>query len=388
MAYIVFGLAPPGLFLMRELVKTGDKVYAVGESGDIGFHSKYGVKLLADSFEDLQNVVHRIVEECKPTEDIKAFIASSRYLDLILREWPELFTKLDVVGPDLPLMTTLNRKSEAARLFASFGVRCPKFYFFHEHKSIEEFPIILKWNSNLYHASQDGAGTIGKTTIIDTKEELTQVATSISQLESKIGENLIFQRFVCKNVRELGYGAFFYDGSEKMSIVVEQARQYPRGVSSYAPECQCESVLNIKAKFARVLTVLGYTGFVEIDFLQDTLSGEGYLLDVNPRPWGFMPILSKKYRNFHECISIPTVMGEMVEGKVQFVDIHRDIVATLKEQVEDFSLKRLINDLRVTYGKNTVVNTFDRTDMKPFLWGIPKKVILLGRTKPRTVERV
>ncbi len=122
---------------------------------------------------------------------------------------------------------------------------------------------------------------------------------------------------------------------------------------------------------------------MEIDLLQDTLSGEGYLLDVNPRPWGFMPILSKKYGNFHECITVPSVMGEVVEEKVQFVDIHRDVVAMLKKQAKGFSLRQLVSDVRAAYKKNTVINTFDLNDLMPFLWGVPKKAIVnLRRTKP------
>ena len=36
MACLVIGLGPPALFLIRELTKSGERVYAIGKANDIG----------------------------------------------------------------------------------------------------------------------------------------------------------------------------------------------------------------------------------------------------------------------------------------------------------------------------------------------------------------
>jgi len=63
MAYLVIGLEPPALFLIRELTKSGERVYAIGKANDIGLHSRYGKKYTVQDLSELRETVNRIVSE-------------------------------------------------------------------------------------------------------------------------------------------------------------------------------------------------------------------------------------------------------------------------------------------------------------------------------------
>jgi predicted ATP-grasp superfamily ATP-dependent carboligase len=351
---------------MRELVKTGETVYAIGQGDDVGVYSRYGHKFEANSIGEFRAVIDRIINEHSDGQSVKTFIASSRYLDLILRKWPELWSMLNVIGPPLDLVRTLNRKTHAQELFARFGIPSPKTYLFEEYESIQDLPVIAKWDSNLHEQYEN---VVGKTTLIQTREELLRVVNWISELDEQIRDNLIFQEFISSSVHQVAYSGFWNQGKQKMGIVVEQKRQYPRGITSYAVECQCEVV---HAKIEQVLSALNYTGFIEAEFLQERVSGSFYLLDINPRPWGYIKILRGKYSNFVQCVTEPWVIGEIEQAKVEFVDVHRDLMALIREQRKGFSPIQLIQGVAIAFKKSAVVNTFELDDMKPFVIGVTK----------------
>lgn len=57
---------------------------------------------------------------------------------------------------------------------------------------------------------------------------------------------------------------------------------------------------------------LCYSGFLEMEYKVDANSGEIYLLDVNPRPWGWVSILGAVYPDFF-CV----LEGKKPENKAQ-----------------------------------------------------------------------
>jgi len=376
MAYLVIGLGPPALFLIRELTKSGERVYAIGKANDIGLHSRYGKKYTVQDLSELRETVNRIVSETHNNGDyLRTYIASSVFLDWILREWPGCFEELEVIGPAPSLLRKLNRKTDASLFFSTFGIGHPKFWPFCQYEEINSFPVILKWNSNLYCADAY-KGTIPKTIIINNEDELLRVVRDVEQLGHSVKADLMFQEFLSSSdVRELGYGAFYRSGRELMSIIVEQARQYPRGVTSYAVECIGEESDGIRSRFAGILQKMNYSGFIEIDFLYSKVTNEILLLDVNPRVWGHIKILGKKYVNFADCITGSAAKGVSVSRPVQWVDFHRDVVAVMRNQRRSPSFKQFFNDVRSVLRIGTAVNTFEFSDPKPFLWGIPKKVL-------------
>ena len=63
--------------------------------------------------------------------------------------------------------------------------------------------------------------------------------------------------------------------------------------------CIRDRLRDITYHFARGLK---YTGFLEMEYKIDALTGEPYLLDVNPRPWGWISILGTVYPDLYEVL--------------------------------------------------------------------------------------
>ena len=51
---VILGLAPQGLFLLREFSKIGERVLAVGLTGQVGLPSKYGHKIGIKDLSELE----------------------------------------------------------------------------------------------------------------------------------------------------------------------------------------------------------------------------------------------------------------------------------------------------------------------------------------------
>ena len=68
----------------------------------------------------------------------------------------------------------------------------------------------------------------------------------------------------------------------------------------------------------------------------------------------------------------PWVIGEIEQAKVEFVDVHRDLMALIREQRKGFSPIQLIQGVAIAFKKSAVVNTFELDDMKPFVIGVTK----------------
>jgi predicted ATP-grasp superfamily ATP-dependent carboligase len=370
-AFIVFGLSPTGLFLIQQLSKTKNQIYSIDRKGKIGFYSKYGEKYEASSLEEIQKIVISIVNKSNTNQKIKAFITTSEYLNLFSTQWPEIFQLLDVVGPSISTLDLLNKKSSAAIFFQNFDINTPKSYSAQEAPFINKFPIIAKWDYSIYQNKLE-EDELNKTKIIKDKQELLSTLKKIQNHSEKEKKSLLFQQFLNLSVfQEIGYGAYFENGKVKMDIIVNQFRQYPMGVSSYAFELTSNKHVKLKNRFNDILESIGYNGFIEIDFLFNEKTNEIYFLDANPRAWGFIKILTKKYKNFYECITNDTSLPIVNNEKVYFIDLQRDFIAIAKRQIQKPSLRQFINDFKSLFVKNLAINNFELKDPKPFFIGAP-----------------
>lgn len=378
MASIVFGLEPAGLFIIRELVKTGEKVYAVGKKDDIGRYSRHGHKFFAETKNEIVNVVNKIIQAAggKTGHQIKAYIASSIYLDLIIREWPELFELVEVVGPDYPIMKALNQKTEAYKFFSQFGIEAPRTFLYKNYKDMHRFPAILKWNCSIYN-SYKYRDFFDKTLIVKNEQALNLLVETLKPALTADVDNLILQEFVGgEEIRELGYGAYYQNGKEVAGIVVEQLRQWPRGISSYIIEISDKETDQFRSKVQQALAAIKYTGFIQFDLLADDQSGNRLLLDVNPRPWASIKVLSKKYIGFHNLLGDSDWENKVRvhPEKVRWLDIHRDLIAICIRLFRYRSAHILFQDLRSIFHKHTSWNVYELDDMAVLLGVIRKSI--------------
>ena len=169
------------------------------------------------------------------------------------------------------------------------------------------------------------------------------------------------------NSKQFSFGGYFSEGEEYAGIVVNQIRQYPQGISSFVKEIENKKIENrIRNLVTAFVDSLKYTGFLEMEFKMDAKNEITYLLDVNPRPWGWVSILGAKYKKFHLILSeSKNNKLKNEDSKLSWANPIRDIVSIFKNQQNS----RNKNDkfLRSYTTNNIVLDIFDEKDFKPTL---------------------
>lgn len=286
-AVVVFGLGPAGLFLARQLNLLGYKVYGVGKVDDIGKYSN-----VLDRYweaEDGSSVVVAVSGIIRQYgEGVEAWICSDQYLTLFIEECPEVFSLLNFKNPEGKILRLIANKSALIRYCKEIGVRFPNLYSTDDINSIE-YPVAVK--PNIKH----GNSPIKKINFVNSKNEL-KTLMDYAKANQLSADQLIVQKCVAgNNGAEYGYGGYFRDGKAINDVYFLQARQYPQGVCCYTIELTDEDIKSeIAEQVQRFIINLKYTGFIQFDLKKDSNTGKIYVLDINPRPWGSVSMMSRK----------------------------------------------------------------------------------------------
>lgn len=345
---IIIGLGSPGLFLLREIVKVDKNIVAIGKKNDIGQYSKFGDKYVAESLEKLKNTI----QEISKTHIIKrTYIASGYYLNLILKD-KELYESLNLVSNDYDDMKLLINKSFLSDYLTNINLNIKSLesfsiYQFEENiDNFKKYPYIIKWNGS------KTSDKVPKIKIINCKEEFLSFYDKINS--SYINNELIIQKYI--NIKkQYSYGAFYLNGIEQISIIVEQIRQYPKGVSSYVCESNEKKINRKLTSFSKkILKKFNYQGFIELEYIISE-NNNIYVIDINPRTWGWISIFSKRYQNFSKIFEFQK--PKRIEGKqVKWVDVFRDIVSNLKLLNKEKNIYKLLKRYKVYFNGNIFFN--------------------------------
>lgn len=139
--------------------------------------------------------------------------------------------------------------------------------------------------------------------------------------------------------------AGYFDGSTSSLIGVEQKNHYPRGISAFVVDKTSESQGIIKG-VSDYLNTINYRGFIEFEFKKHRSTNEYYLMDINPRPWGWFYYYLDGIINFKDHIE----KGESIQVRIKkmWVNLPRLVMANLKGKFKNPSLIDIIKG-RICY---------------------------------------
>lgn len=273
---IILGMGPQALFLLREYRRYYRKVFLVGERNWVGYLSRHGSKIVAKDG-DLQTVLNRVV--AKTGEETPILISGGKTLRYYLENaWLHRF---NCYPRPLPALRILNDKGcllEYARKIGYPFDRLETVRF--EERPGASFPIILKWRT-------DTEEKPFKVVVLRTEKEYENAWRKYQ----KYAGCLVAQRLVEKK-RSIAWAAYCEGGHPAIDVLVRQVRQYPPGLTNLVEPYQGGWAPEIREWCRRLVLGLSYTGFIEVEFLQDAASGRMYLLEANPRPWGWIDYLT------------------------------------------------------------------------------------------------
>jgi len=326
-AVIILGMGPQALFMARALHGRYEKVYLVGEKNWIGYLSRYGKKIVVSKSQLKACIIGLLSKHGGQTPIL---ISGGSTLSYYIRNtWMH---KLNCYPKPLEAIHILNDKE---RLYdyikqENIGLNLIKSFPFNEEPPRDnEFPLILKWRS-------DPVSGQFKTLIINGVADYLDAFGEYSKQKSL----LVLQEYF-PNKLSFAYAAYAINGIPQKHIVAEQVRQYPPGLTSFVQPFQNEIASEIQYKCENLLQRFKYSGFIEFEFLMSKDSDKPFLLECNPRPWGWMDYL----RHY----------GKKQKG-VKMSNLLRDILAVKKNSSSWHAIAELKDSL---LAKKTIWNLSD-----------------------------
>lgn len=325
--YIILGLAPQGLAVLRELGKSGADVTAFCTSKrNVGYYSRYGKKICYNNIDELRKYIAGIIS--KSNEKPICYITSGEILASVLREYKELYDECDVYSGPYPIVEMLAHKDRMYEYAQRKGFKVAK-YATLDKSEIGNlyYPLFLKRNYEIPF--------FFKAVKLTTQEELQSYKERIPK-ENLI--DVIAQEFIAIPNEELiniSCQGFWQEGKCAGYYVANQKRRLRKGLTSYIEEITdaviCKGMREMADDF---MGELKYCGFAEFEFMYDKRDDTFWFIEVNTRTCGLQSGLSHKFENLNEAILKPydPIVLQPVAKPICWMNIQRDFRARLESR--------------------------------------------------------
>jgi len=356
---VLIGLGPQGLFLLREFSRSGCTVIAVGRQNEIAAHSRYGEKLLIDKEEDIRSKLTELAGT--NPEKMECHITSGYFLAYLIREFPDLWNMFEVKPSPYDSAGLLINKLATYDLAVEVGIDVLSSPLLSDiNIGATAFPVIAKWNQDIHLFSKPGF----KTVVLWDRDQLREFSEKYS-VEEK--EHITIQNYLGSDFDDnISYGGYYTEGDCLAGILVQQKNQYPMGFSSYVVEYDGEHSGILIDKAQALFKQMQFSGFGEAEFKYDRKSGKYYLLEVNPRTWGWVKILKQKYPDIIEVVAGGHVSIE--NRKCKWVNLLRNLKAAIMRP-SSRNWKMLFESMG-----GSISDIWDSRDMKPFFYQIVRRI--------------
>jgi predicted ATP-grasp superfamily ATP-dependent carboligase len=226
---------------------------------------------------------------------------------LIARNRDLLASRYRVVSPDWQTLRQAYDKRGTHELAASLGLDQPWTIFPSGESDLREaaarFPVVLK---PAYKPAANRL-TVDKAWRADDASELeARYAEACRLVDPSI---LMVQQLVPgSGDAQLSFAALCRDGAVAASLTARRTRQYPMDFGRASSFVETIDDAGLEQAARSLLSRLGYTGIIELEFKRHPRSGKALLLDVNPRAWGWQSLCGRAGVDF------PYLLWRMANG--------------------------------------------------------------------------
>jgi predicted ATP-grasp superfamily ATP-dependent carboligase len=216
-----------------------------------------------------------------------------------------------------------------------------------------------------------------KAFLINNRDELKKIYNKVSFVIDP--SEILIQDFIPGGPKQLySFCPFFKEGMVVTSIMARRARQHPMDFGHATTFAELVDIPEMQSIAEKFLTLIGYYGIGEVEFMQDPRDGKFKLIEVNARPWGWhtlaiaaavdlpyllyqdmvgekivMPAPLKNMKWVRSITDIPTVFAEIIKGNMKFSDYLKSMKG--KKEFAVFSL-------------DDPLPFFMEIAMSPYLW--------------------
>ncbi|MBD5205140.1 MAG: hypothetical protein HDS84_02030 [Bacteroidales bacterium] len=337
--YIIIGLTPQGLSLLRTFSRAGATVYAFYNSyKNVGRFSKYGVKKYFETIDSLKEQIAEIIAKfhCKPI----CYIASGEMLALILSEFPELYAMCNVSSGPFDVIKDLAHKDRIYNYARSLGFHIPNYVTLDSYKpgSIK-FPAFIKRNYEIK--------LFFKAEKIKDESELMEYMSRIDKNNLK---DIILQEYISGDkIFYLSSQCFFVDGKLAGCLITNEKRRFKNGITSTAEELPASKLKSeieglctnfflkpapdsSEISSSNHLPYRHYSGLADFEFIYDARNDKLWFMEINTRSSGLQSSLVAKFSNIAEVLLNPDKYIKLIPAveRVRWMNILRDIRVRLR----------------------------------------------------------
>lgn len=308
---VVLGMGPSGLFVSRQIARTGRAVAAIAREDDLGRHSKSiasGGCAVATSSKEVAEALAAFKDRFG---HLNVVPSSDQYLTLLLRERNERLEAFGMETKEISNFRLINDKKELVKILhesMNIPTSCGLRNFGDE---MLRYPCMLKWREKAIGRSSKA---VPKAVIVRNRTEAEAMLEKVLAEGFSVDDFMLQELVHGDNSQQYSFGGYYEDGILLAGIAVNQIGQYPQGISACVVESDDEHAIEAKERSRLFAAKLKFSGFLEMEYKADERSGELFLLDANPRPWGWVSILGTKYPDFSSVFSgiAPEPIGERV----------------------------------------------------------------------------
>jgi D-aspartate ligase len=283
MKVLVLDCGYNGLAVIQSLGRKGVELYAVDQKRTVGTFSKYVKEYIKIDLNINEKKVIQTLVDLKFNSKVLIFPTSDRWIEIISRNKEELSKYYLLCAPENKIVELLLNKYEFGTWCEKKGIKTPRVY--KESKALI-FPIAVKTNSRGSVKTSNIKDSL-RFKIVNNREELNHIE-NIAKLNNI---EIYFQDVVQGNSASMHTIGIYANHGEIFGLF------YGRKVRGFPPEfgdCIVGESLPV-VEWVRVLSKtivreLKYTGVAEIEIMQDRVTGEFYIIEINPRSWSWVGI--------------------------------------------------------------------------------------------------
>jgi len=369
-----------GLGVLRTLAKKDIPIVLLDHDNCIGRYSRHTKKFFrSPSPSDERRYLSFLINLAKK-EKIQGWVVfpnSDEAVYVLSRNKRVLEEYYRIPTPHWEVIQHVYIKENTYRIAEKNNIPTPRTYY---PKSLEEtneldltFPVVIKPSIRDHFYNK----TKIKAFLINNRDELKKIYNKVSFVIDP--SEILIQDFIPGGPKQLySFCPFFKEGKVVTSIMARRARQHPMDFGHATTFAELVDIPEMQSIAEKFLTLIGYYGIGEVEFMQDPRDGKFKLIEVNARPWGWhtlaiaaavdlpyllyqdmvgekivMPAPLKNMKWVRSITDIPTVFAEIIKGNMKFSDYLKSMKG--KKEFAVFSL-------------DDPLPFFMEIAMSPYLW--------------------
>lgn len=357
---LLLGGVLPAVQLLRRAQKYTDKIHIIAQSNDVIVYSKYGEKFLYNQKEECLPLICKWIKENESEASEWLVVPCSEFFVQYIEEFRKY--GFDVFAASSETLDIFYDKTSLYMWLDSLDINIAEF------KKINE-PLDFSDNKRYIikcAKASDEYNPPFKIKIIDQQTQLHSIRNVIPQ---QFWNNFVIQRLFDNN-QSISYGGVWILGEEVASVIAEQIRQYPQGITSHTVlATDTKDIDIIKDTMSKIADNTRLHGFIELEFIKNEAGL--YPIDLNPRLWGWSNFL---FYNFPQLPSVivkeEPIISLVSRDLVSWSNIWRDLPAIFNTDKPIASKFKLISSL-LKVSKKDFINWHD---IKPEFSSVLRKL--------------